>query len=127
MVDHVSRGARPRRVAGCCHWDMPLVVTENFLFPHAMVLPGTHTCCQCQAPAPITRHSWCEQQLPVLIAPQGFSTSPWLLRGDWGQQRLLTPHTSNSPAHTPCWHQPQLLCAISGASGAAAISVWEQR
>ncbi|CAK6442994.1 unnamed protein product [Pipistrellus nathusii] len=49
MVVHLSRGAKPRQGANSCHWGEPLVVTENYLLPHAAVLPGTLNCCQHQS------------------------------------------------------------------------------
>ncbi|KAK1345484.1 hypothetical protein QTO34_007941 [Cnephaeus nilssonii] len=84
------------------HWSLssgePLVVTENSLLPPTTVLPSARTCCRCQPhlhllpvqEPPLTPTargqrqsqslgaiSRCEQQLPALIAPEGFSTSPY--------------------------------------------------
>ncbi|KAK1343917.1 hypothetical protein QTO34_014473 [Cnephaeus nilssonii] len=96
------------------------LVTENSLLLHIMVTPSaptaagtspTHTGCQHRLPAPSAspNHSGtlsrCERQLPALITPEGFSTSP-APEGRWGSHcrshllialALLAPAAGTSP------------------------------
>ncbi|KAK1336324.1 hypothetical protein QTO34_004130 [Cnephaeus nilssonii] len=67
----------------------PLVVTENSLLPHAVVLPGTRNCCQRHRP----------RSHPQLVA-----------------ESSLAPTVGTIPAHTHCRHRrrSRLLGAISG-------------
>lgn len=60
MVEQVSGATRPRQDTSRCHWGEPLVLTENSLSPHAVVLPGARTCC---------RHQPCLHPLLVLEPP----------------------------------------------------------
>ncbi|KAK1343826.1 hypothetical protein QTO34_014380 [Cnephaeus nilssonii] len=93
MVEQVSRGARPRRGAGRCHWGKPLVVTENSLLPRSTVPPHACTCCQHQP------HSDLQLAPELPLAPTA-SAGPTRTRiRSWSHYSHLLPVSSASPDH----------------------------
>lgn len=115
MVEQLNAGARPRWGASRCHQVVaePLVVTENFLLPHAVVLPSCRHRQQVQAWAARPDH-------------QGAFSHPLLLRVDWGSScrwhSLMVPAPIAPRRQWVRVGQRLSGCGNSGGSGSTALA-----